>query len=109
MAASASMRARRAALFCGRKPAKKKLSVGRPATARAAVSAAGVGDRGHAGVGNQGDRLSADDCADDLFADSFIAVFVVGGKRPVDAEAGKQRTGRAGVLAVDAVGRRDRR
>ncbi len=75
IAASAAIRSRRAADFGGRKPSKKKRSVGRPATTSAVRTAEGAGDRGDrqalrqrgsdelvAGVGNQRRAGVGDEC-----------------------------------------------
>ena len=124
-AASALIRSRRAALRGGRKPSKKKRSVGRPATQSAASAAeapgaavtarpggdrlgdqleAGVGDERRAGVGDQRQRLALRDALQRARARLGGVVLVIGRERRLDPVAGEQRARDAGVLGEDRVG-----
>ena len=119
------MRARRAPSFGGRKPSKKKRSVGRPATASAASAAdgpgaasmawpasqaartslkPGIGNQRRAGVGHQRDRLAGGEPRQQLRPRRGGVVLVVGRQRRGDAVMVEQPAGHAGVLAGDQVG-----
>ena len=63
----------------------------------------GVGDGGHAGVGDQGDVLAGQEPADQLRRPFPLVVFVVGDQRRGDAVALQQGPGVPRVLAGDHV------
>ncbi len=119
------MRLRRAPLFAGRKPSKKKRSVGNPAATSAArlAEAPGIGTTrwpasiaartslkpgsGHqrrAGVRYQRQRAAIGEQGQQPRAGALGIVVVIGGQRRLDAVALHQPVGDAGVLAGDEVG-----
>ena len=125
MAASCAMRFCRAACLGGRKPSKKKRSVGRPATPSAVNTAeapgtatttwpasacrahqfvAGIGNKRRAGIGDQRDRLALGQAGEQLRPRLGGVVLVIGRERGRDAVMLGQLAGDAAVLAGDHVG-----
>ena len=119
------MRERRWPSFAGRKPSKKKRSVGRPATVSAASTAegarqggdavagfagrphqleAGIGDERRAGVRHQRDGGACGEPRDELRPRLGGVVVVVGRERRGDAVMVDELAGDPRVLAGDQVG-----
>ena len=110
-AAISARRSRRSRPVRGRKPSTVKRSVGSPLIVSAATAAtgpgtdetaAGVGDAGGAGVGDDGDVVAVSEYAEHL-VDAVVFGVIVGHDQALGADAGvpQQRSGAAGVLAAD--------
>ena len=118
-------RARRGPDFGGRKPAKRKVSVGSPALVRRASDGrrsrdaddrdasverfahelvAGVGDERRARVRDQRDRLSGAEPRHKPRAFALGIVLVIGAERAADAEMGEQLLRVPRVLGGDEIG-----
>ena len=125
MAADLGKPRRRAALFGGRKPSKKKRSVGRPDTTRAVRIADGpgigvtgrpsldrrldelvarIGHQGRAGIGDERQRLALADAVDHPLADGLVRMLVIGDEGRGDAVMGEQGLGDPRVLGQHRIG-----